>query len=506
MLQFSVASNRYLSDILYGNNYYRAYETVLNRNYSGPSVISGMDYIPQQHVGDIHLPLIMNGFNYMTQTIGLDYEDGHNQEDYIKMLIRNLKNTDIAVDIVYTNNIDKAKKAISDLEVYKIATPDAVQALFNKCTEQIKARGSLEGSFETTLYMHKTSKQLVILTNLFDVNQASQFYLAYGLIPVIFKDVNDKLNDTELTFFKTLVNRSQVKRISNTTAIEDFQRVVNLMDTKYKDLIEQTKLKLIVTNIVDSNIRKARSSVSKTITDSEMILKKYEEIREQYYKAQELLNNLTSRQEETMEEITTAISMKEIYDIEVNNNYLVIYIKAALQYINTEEADIIINKMDDCFAKTFLTDIFLEQKYKLMVLTKFIYPFDGGSSDLVTTVTTNDMVKADALINPHIAFYNCLGDYVAELKDARAKQDLLIFNNLAIASTKSLNFRDGAVINRFKEWLNKLAENPRYNYDIDYIKSIKCLIDEEDNAHSIKEIYFNEKPAEEVQIIDVQDL
>ena len=40
-----------------------------------------------------------------------------------------------------------------------------------------------------------------------------------------------------------------------------------------------------------------------------------------------------------MTEITTAISMKEIYDVEVNNNYLVLYIKAALQYINTEEAE-----------------------------------------------------------------------------------------------------------------------------------------------------------------------
>ena len=505
MLQFSITNNRELVEILYGNNYNRVYDTVLNRTYCGPADVKGLGFIYSQQVGDINLPLVMNGFNYMTQTIGLDYEDGHNQEDYIRMLNRNLKDTDIAVDIVYTNNMDKAKKAISDLEVYKIATPDAIQALFNKCTKQIEIRNGLGDNHESTLYVHKTSKQLVIVTNVFDINQASQFYLAYGLIPVIFKDVNDKLNETELTFFKTLVNRSQVKRITNVTALENFDKIVSLTNTKYKDVVQQTKLKLIVTNIVENNIRKARNSVTKTITESETVLKKYEELRVQYYKAQDLLNNLTNRQEETMTEITTAISMKEIYDVEVNNNYLVLYIKAALQYINTEEAELVINNMHDCFAKTFFKDIFLDQKYKLMVLSKFIYPFDGASTDLVTVTTPSNMEKANAIINPHIFFYNCLGDYVAELRNARAKQDLLIFSNLAIASTKSLNFRDGAVINRFRDWLNSLVDDSQYGYDTERVRNAKCLIDAEGNAHSIKEIYLD-APSTEAQPIDVQDL
>ena len=293
MLQFSITNNRELVEILYGNNYNRVYDTVLNRTYCGPADVKGLGFIYSQQVGDINLPLVMNGFNYMTQTIGLDYEDGHNQEDYIKMLVRNLKDTDIAVDIVYTNNMDKAKKAISDLEVYKIATPDAIQALFNKCTKQIEIRNDLGDNHESTLYVHKTSKQLIVVTNVFDTNQASQFYLAYGLIPVIFKDVNDKLNETELAFFKTLVNRSQVKRITNVTALENFDKIISLTNTKYKDVVKQTKLKLIVTNIVENNIRKARNSVTKTITESEMAIKKYEELRIQYYKAQDLLNNLT---------------------------------------------------------------------------------------------------------------------------------------------------------------------------------------------------------------------
>ena len=505
MLQFSITNNRELVEILYGNNYNRVYDTVLNRTYCGPADVKGLGFIYSQQVGDINLPLVMNGFNYMTQTIGLDYEDGHNQEDYIKMLVRNLKDTDIAVDIVYTNNMDKAKKAISDLEVYKIATPDAIQALFNKCTKQIEIRNDLGDNHESTLYVHKTSKQLIVVTNVFDTNQASQFYLAYGLIPVIFKDVNDKLNETELAFFKTLVNRSQVKRITNVTALENFDKIISLTNTKYKDVVKQTKLKLIVTNIVENNIRKARNSVTKTITESEMAIKKYEELRIQYYKAQDLLNNLTNRQEETMTEITTAISMKEIYDVEVNNNYLVLYIKAALQYINTEEAEIIINNMPDCFAKTFFKDIFLDQKYKLMVLSKFIYPFDGASTDLVTVTTPSNMEKANAIINPHIFFYNCLGDYVAELRNARAKQDLLIFSNLAIASTKSLNFRDGAVINRFRDWLNSLVDDSQYGYDTERVRNAKCLIDAEGNAHSIKEIYLDTPPTE-AQPIDVQDL
>ena len=57
------------------------------------------------------------------------------------------------------------------------------------------------------------------------------------------------------------------------------------------------------------------------------------------------------------------------------------------------------------------------------------------------------------MFNPHIHYYSCLGDYLPQIIEAHAKKDLVLFNNLAIASTRSINFRDGAVMNR---WLDTL--------------------------------------------------
>ena len=101
------------------------------------------------------------------------------------------------------------------------------------------------------------------------------------------------------------------------------------------------------------------------------------------------------------------------------------------------------------------------------------------------------------MFNPHIQYYSCLGDYLPQIIEAHAKKDLVLFNNLAIASTRSINFRDGAVMNR---WLDTLSNNHMENYNSIDLYDIKCLEDEDHNLHSIRELYMSE--AREVELHD----
>ena len=107
------------------------------------------------------------------------------------------------------------------------------------------------------------------------------------------------------------------------------------------------------------------------------------------------------------------------------------------------------------------------------------------------SLNTSTMYDNDALFNPHIQYYSCLGDYQAELRAAQAKGDLLIYNNLCVSSLSSLNFRDGTVINRFLTDLNQQIEYDYENGD-DTIRNIctsKCLEDKQGNRISIRDWY-----------------
>jgi hypothetical protein len=134
-------------------------------------------------------------------------------------------------------------------------------------------------------------------------------------------------------------------------------------------------------------------------------------------------------------------------------------------------------------------------------MSSFMYGVRGEDSPFRSPgeVPIEILESYKALYNPHTYFFSCLGDYKPQLINAQAQQDLLMFNNIALASVKSINFRDGAVMNRWCNTLRSYVETSGWMQQ--KVLNIKCLEDEEGNFHSINDIYFSE--VEELEVREV---
>ena len=349
---------------------------------------------------------------------------------------------------------------------------------------------------KTKIKLMKGKHIVVLVTNYSDQNQASDYFLTLGLVPVLFPDWKERFNELELEYFKVLVNRSQVKRISNVKPVEAFDNLV--ASNKYNNLLTTMKLKAAIENIVANRISNARRVLQDSDARATSLLQQYQNVKAEYYKANDTLSNLEKNREDAIEELNAAINMEGVVNAQqYDASMLRITFCAPATFFNTDEAELVVNNMPDIWVKQLFNDVFVEQKYKLMLVSEFYFSFEEGRRFREPgAVDTNILAKYNAMYNPHTYFFSCLGDYKPQLVDAQAKQDLLIFNNLALASTKSINFRDGAVINRWRETLKSYSTNG--NYMSNTIMNIKCLVDEEGNRHSFNDIYF--QPATELEV------
>ena len=79
-----------------------------------------------------------------------------------------------------------------------------------------------------------------------------------------------------------------------------------------------------------------------------------------------------------------------------------------------------------------------------------------------------------------------------------------MFNTLMIASARSLNFRDGTVINRFITTLNNIWRDRDSDYNAAYYIDAKFLETEDGERISMRQWY--ERKMSEMQEIDVEEL
>lgn len=491
MLQ--LRTNNYDIDSLISNDYRR-----FDYSLRGTTHVPGVGYIQSKHVECVLAPLAFNEIGIYQQSYGLnDTYTIENAIADIEEAYTNLSQTRLGLLRIYTDNVD----AVYDNLTSDLFTQpqNAVQDLYNKCMEQTKLREGLDGDVKTKIKLMRGKHIIVLVTNYSDGNQASDFFLTVGLVPVLFPDWKEKFDELELEFFKVLVNRSQVKRISNVKPHEAFENII--FSNKYRNLLSTMRLRATIDNIVASRISNARRTVQDSEQRAASYLQQYQDVKSKYYEASATLSNLEKNRESAIEELNTAINMEGVVDVQqYDNATLIITFCAPATFFNTDEAELVVNNMRDNWVKRLFNDVFVEQKYKMMIISQFYFSYtEGRRFQEPGELDTNTLVRYNAMYNPHTYFFRCLGDYKPQLVDAQAKQDLLIFNNLALASVKSINFRDGAVINRWKENLFDYSEHN--NYQANMIMNIKCLVDEEGKSHSFNDLYF--PPAEE---LDVEEL
>lgn len=395
-----------------------------------------------------------------------------------------------------------------DGDLWKEFKEDNIIALFNKCVEQTSLRESERQN--RTIQQHirvfksKAKHIILMLTDYADGDQESETFLALGLAPVLFEDFKPKLSSEEIDYLKCLVNRSQVKRISNVKPAELFNVLLQL--EKYKKIERDIRYKTMFTMVAEARVkvierqsRDFRNQADQALTMYDTALKKLGEL-------EILIDKYREGTDAAIEELNTISKMKYVYDLDMdpyNNSTLKIILRVPIDYFDIDEAECAVKNYRDETVKKFITDIFVEQKLKLIarVDTAYVYTTDASFRDF-PSLDAEDCRLTNALFNPHYQFYHCLGDYKPQLIKAMRDQDLTMFVNIALAAARSINFRDGAVCNKFFEWLESALHS-------DYYLKFKCLEDKNGNLYSLEQWlnnnYTNE-PEENINVVEPRDI
>lgn len=494
------------------------YTSLVTQNYSyfDENLITAsgrlFGYIGAIHIEQAMLPYVMNDIKIAQSTAVWDHElDTKDKFDTIMKYFKDMNASDkIAINKLYTRDVSKVLELLNT-DLY-INPKSGIQELYNKAMSQAQERENLDRDVHIVVKVNKVNKELLIITDWRDYNQMSDMFLTIGLLPVLFPDISNAFCEEEMEYFKTLVARSQVKRISNVKATEDFSKLSNL--TKYKDVMLKIKLNSTIQRLIEKRISSSRNEIASAEDEANRYLEAYTRAINKYNTAQKLLKDLEAGTEALEEEYKQALSMDAILDINVDDRKLVITLSAPVEYYNTDEVECFLRHEPDGSFKSFITDVFLNQKFKLHVMSQFVFDTkDPGNFRAPYSLNSSYFNKYDTFYNPHFQYYSCLGDYKPTLAKAHADQDLLLFNNIAIAATKSFNFADGAVMSNFRASVKEYFNSPTSYSSNDFMTS-KCLEDEDGNRYSLKEIYIDkvldeddfESDDETVETIEVREV
>lgn len=468
-------------------------------------------YFNATYIADAMLPLAMNEINLYQATAVWNSETCEENTlhlifDYFKEHNSGTVDNKLNLHRIYTNDIDKVLE-LMDSDLY-INPKEGIQELYNKAMQQARDREGLTRDVKTVVKVSKIGREILLISDWVDHAQMSDGFLTLGLIPVLFQDLKELFDELEIDYFKSLVARSQVKRISNVKVGEAFDKLQLL--EKYKERLLKVKLSSSISSILKRRISSARNQITRAQDEAENYLQNYARALNRYNEAQKLIKQLEADEDSLFEEYKQALSYDNILDVQVEGDTLRIIASAPVEYYNTDEVECMLSGIPQGNFRQFINDVFLEQKYKLHVIASFTFNVGDPGAFLAPRAISGSQCKYyDSLYNPHFQYYGCLGDYRAELAKAHADQDLLIYNNLAIAALKSFNFADGTVMNNFRSTLNSYFAN--YNdYDrVDYMTA-KCLEDEDGNRFSLKDIYIDKvnEPVEPeaVESIEVREV
>ena len=457
------------------------------------------------------VPVKVNGFKITQCSYSVKNPESSAYEhvaNSLKITYESLGNKEIDIEYIFTDDVEGIADAL-DKDLFKNAS-STIASLYNKCMMQAQLRMGINYDINIRVKQSKTKDMLVIILNAQDLQQASDIYLTIGLLPVFFEDFKQTLEEYELDYFKALVSRSQLKRVANVDVINNYNRLFT--QDKYDNYYRLAKLRNGVVIMLDNKQNALREQEVSCNNRAQNALDIYTRELNRYYGIQKELELFLNDRDGIMEEYFSALNVEGVIDATFNGDELRITFRAPYSFFNKDEIECYMNHLeeDDLVYKMF-KDVFLDEKYKLMVET--VYYFNTNHPDNFRRpgqINITRLNADNAWFNPHIEYYSCLGDYEPQLRQAHVKGDLLMFNNLAVASTKSINFRDGAVIGRFakdirdsaKYYINTEGQDMNRAY---YLMKSNAFVDEEGNIHSFAELYID-KQEQEVQTIEVEEV
>lgn len=391
-----------------------------------------------------------------------------------------------------------------DTDLWKEFKDDSISSLFNKCAEQTSLRESERQARDIKqhirVFKSKAKHMILMLTDYADCDQESESFLALGLVPIFFEDFKEKFEPEEIEYFKCLVNRSQVKRISNVKPTELFHALESL--EKYKALEREIRYQTLFQKIADARIRTVENNVRRYKDSAEQAIRMYDENIKKLEEADILIAKYHEDSGTVIDELKTISKTQGVYDlINYNDSVLQIVLRVPLDYFDTDEAECAIRNIQSNNVKRFITDVFIEQKYKLFIRTDAYYTYstEDGFRDF-TSIDEGYCMDINAMFNPHFQYYHCLGDYKPQLVKAMRSQDLITFTSIAIAAARSMNFKDGAVCSRWFGWLSNVFDNRQ-----EYYLNMKCL-EKDGQLYTLGEWLNESQEQQEPIVIEPRDI
>ena len=458
------------------------------------------------------LPLHMNGIELKRYYFAYDEDAETNTEESITDRLLNLFNETTNEQCVFVTGFlagttlenKDYNYSFIDSDLWKEFKDDNIISLFNKCVEQTSLRESerqnLNLKQHIRVFKSKAKHIILMLTDYSDIDQESESFLALGLVPVIFTDWKEKFCSEEIDYFKCLVNRSQVKRISNVKPTELFKILEGL--EKYKALEREIRYQTLFKEVAEARIRNVESQINTYQSRADDAMKTFDDALKKINDYKIIIDKYKEGTSDIIKELQDIVKMKGVYDVNTyNGSQMKITFRVPLDYFDTDEAECAIKNIANTEVKRFINEIFVEQKYKLIARVDAYYSYtpEGNFSNF-TSISEDYCKDINAMFNPHFQFYSCLGDYRPTLIKAMRDQDLTLFTNIALAAARSMNFKDGAVCSRWFSWLANAFTN-------DYYLSMKCL-EKDGKLYSLGQWLHNDldEPVEEVNVIEVRDL
>lgn len=461
-------------------------------------------------IGEVLVPYVFNEIKLSRHSnaicgIGASEERHRSQFNVAVENITNyydeLDEDTIEIYHIYTKEIDEILNRI-DTDIFKDVN-DEIKALYSKANAQLELRAGLDHTPNTVLRISRTKHMLIFISDYDDYDNKTDSLLTYGLIPRLFKDCADKLEQAELNYLNELVHRSQLKRIVNSDVTNLYNEMIKL--DKYNERLKELQFKRTIDRLVSTKVHNMESQKTNAYRMAEDALANYSKHKSDYYEYSRLLENLKQDTDRTKEEFITALTQPFIIDVDINDysDHIRIGVKSTLDFYDTDALECILHNIRNEKVKKLMEKVFINGEYKMQVYTEFWFRSDTtrGSFRAPGSVDYARLYDYDCMFNPHLEYFQCLGTYKPQLIDAEAKQDLLAFVNIALASTRSINFMDGAVTNR---WFDDLASNLDYDRTLAHTK---CLIDSEGNLHTINDVLYEpiEEPTEEEIEVAVEE-
>lgn len=205
----------------------------------------------------------------------------------------------------------------------------------------------------------------------------------------------------------------------------------------------------------------------------------------------------------------------------VDNNYLTVVAKDCFEYYDEDMVERVLdNEYSDVYGWSeseidsddmveLLRAVFLDKKLKIRTSAAYTLEIGGGVRGL-SRFDDGEMFK-DSIPNPHIHYYECLGDYSRTFNQLMGNNDYIGAVDQCLASVRSLNWGDSCVMEKFfgdmydNEYRCVELPNGAVVYPSD---AIAWLHDEEKRAEeeaALRAICFEEDDVDDEEIEEEEE-